>query len=431
MLTHTLAWILGLGSLSLFGIAFIFPEIYRPGDRIWGGIGLFYALMLWVSSDHITTGLFLGQSAGVALIFWLGLQTMQQRQALCPHEAEPPDSDSLPGRIRKVVVWVWERLSWLKDRLTHWAEVGVDQLPKQVTKLMGLFQRPDPSVDQGVTNGGTPPPTTTSTDDPWDEDEASEPRPQEPPMAAEEAETGEAVAEPETIPPASPPVTDPPPLDSGAPTSEQAPVKPTSDSDADTPETDTAEADEDEVVDSTEDSAVEVVTDTVTSETEANIDDHPTETEISSQTSAELADTSDLKAKDIEPTERDEVMASAPEIEPEQSGLEQEHGTQPSEVAVNDDPTNAVAERNLKGAEPETTEFTPEPEPESESEELEANATVLEPDHEPRDRGVENSNTGAGEHPEDMDGDGIEGETETEAKGPSANESWPPPEPLD
>ena len=36
MLTHALAWIVGLGSLSLYGIALIFPELHRPEDRIWG-----------------------------------------------------------------------------------------------------------------------------------------------------------------------------------------------------------------------------------------------------------------------------------------------------------------------------------------------------------------------------------------------------------
>uniref|UniRef100_A0ACD5GY64 Ycf66 family protein n=1 Tax=Desertifilum tharense IPPAS B-1220 TaxID=1781255 RepID=A0ACD5GY64_9CYAN len=30
-----------------------FPEVYRKGDFIWSGVGLFYALVLWVCAGQI------------------------------------------------------------------------------------------------------------------------------------------------------------------------------------------------------------------------------------------------------------------------------------------------------------------------------------------------------------------------------------------
>jgi hypothetical protein len=164
MLTHALAWIVGLGSLSLFGIAFIFPEIRRQEDRIWGGLGLFYALMLWVYGDRITPGLFLGQTACVALLFWLGAQTMQQRQALCPAEVERPDPKSLPGRIRAALSWLWERLS-------QWIAVGVDQVPKRVEQLLGLLKRQDAAANA---TGEAESTSLNPSEDPWETAETPE-----------------------------------------------------------------------------------------------------------------------------------------------------------------------------------------------------------------------------------------------------------------
>jgi gas vesicle protein len=86
MLTYLLALAVGLGSLGLYIASFALPEINRKNDLIWSGVGLFYALVLWVCAGRITGGVLLGQMAGVALIGWLGWQVVQTRWDAIPPE---------------------------------------------------------------------------------------------------------------------------------------------------------------------------------------------------------------------------------------------------------------------------------------------------------------------------------------------------------
>jgi hypothetical protein len=84
MLAHILALAVGLGSFSLYMAAFFFPEVHRKYDFVWSGVGLFYALVLWVSAGRITGSVLLGQLAGVALLGWFGWQTLTLRRELTP-----------------------------------------------------------------------------------------------------------------------------------------------------------------------------------------------------------------------------------------------------------------------------------------------------------------------------------------------------------
>jgi hypothetical protein len=89
MLTYLLAFAVAIASLALYAIVFFFPSLKRENDLIWSGVGLFYALVLWVFAGQVRGGLLLGQIASVALIGWLGWQafiwrwqglTAEQRQ---------------------------------------------------------------------------------------------------------------------------------------------------------------------------------------------------------------------------------------------------------------------------------------------------------------------------------------------------------------
>ncbi|WP_009633605.1 Ycf66 family protein [Synechocystis sp. PCC 7509] len=84
MLAYVLALAVGLGSFALYMAAFFFPEVHRKNDFIWSGVGLFYALVLWVYGDRISGGLLLGQGASVALLGWSISQTLQLRRQLTP-----------------------------------------------------------------------------------------------------------------------------------------------------------------------------------------------------------------------------------------------------------------------------------------------------------------------------------------------------------
>jgi Ycf66 protein N-terminus len=88
MLGYLLAVLVGTGSAGLYAAAFFFPEIHRKPDFIWGGVGLFYALALWIYAKEISGGILVGQAASVALLGWFGWQTIKLRQ-LVPIDWQP------------------------------------------------------------------------------------------------------------------------------------------------------------------------------------------------------------------------------------------------------------------------------------------------------------------------------------------------------
>lgn len=90
MLAYLLALVIGFGSLAIYLSAFFFPEIHRKNDFIWSGVGLFYALVLWIFAPRITGGLLLGHVASVALLVWFGWQTLSLRQQLAPQGQQTP-----------------------------------------------------------------------------------------------------------------------------------------------------------------------------------------------------------------------------------------------------------------------------------------------------------------------------------------------------
>lgn len=90
MLAYFLALVVGLGSLAIYIAAFFFPEIHRKNDFIWSGVGLFYALVLWIFAPRITGGLLLGHVASVALLSSFGWQTLSLRRQLTPERQQTP-----------------------------------------------------------------------------------------------------------------------------------------------------------------------------------------------------------------------------------------------------------------------------------------------------------------------------------------------------
>jgi len=90
MLAYFLALVIGFGSLAIYLSAFFFPEIHRKNDFIWSGVGLFYALVLWIFAPRITGGLLLGHVASVALLVSFGWQTLSLRRQLAPAGQQTP-----------------------------------------------------------------------------------------------------------------------------------------------------------------------------------------------------------------------------------------------------------------------------------------------------------------------------------------------------
>jgi Ycf66 protein N-terminus len=81
MLTYLLAFAIALASIGLYAMTFFLPAFKREQDLIWSGVGLFYALVLWICAGQVRGGLLLGQMASVAIIGWLGWQAFEARWA--------------------------------------------------------------------------------------------------------------------------------------------------------------------------------------------------------------------------------------------------------------------------------------------------------------------------------------------------------------
>ncbi|HBY80427.1 MAG TPA: hypothetical protein DEG47_26210, partial [Cyanobacteria bacterium UBA11148] len=90
MLPYVLALVIGLGSFAFYMAAFFFPEVHRKNDFLWSGVGLFYALVLWVCAGRITGAVLLSQMASVSLLGWLGWQTLILRRQLTVPQQQTP-----------------------------------------------------------------------------------------------------------------------------------------------------------------------------------------------------------------------------------------------------------------------------------------------------------------------------------------------------
>lgn len=105
MLAYILALAVATGSIGIYIAAFFFPEIGRKNDIYWSGVGLFYALVLWVCAKQITGGLLLGQVAGVVLLGWFAFQTLQLRRQLTPQQQQTavPSAAQVTSNIQERV----------------------------------------------------------------------------------------------------------------------------------------------------------------------------------------------------------------------------------------------------------------------------------------------------------------------------------------
>jgi Ycf66 protein N-terminus len=161
MLAYLLAITVGLGSLGLYLAAFLFQEIHRKYDLLWSGVGMFYALVLWVCGDRITGGLLLGQMASVALLGWFGWQVMQMRWEQMPldQREQLPHSaasfgDVLRARARQVQINL---------RNSEWRSSSLNQLnrlaEKSVEILIAVFDWGTALVGTTVKSWEKPMPT--------------------------------------------------------------------------------------------------------------------------------------------------------------------------------------------------------------------------------------------------------------------------------
>lgn len=145
MLAYILALGVGLGSFALYMAAFFFPEVHRKSDFIWSGIGLFYALVLWVCAGRITGGVLLGQTASVALLGWFGWQTLKLRW-----DHAPGQKTQLPSNLN---------VDGLREKLTNLtSSEGLSGAKEQATRLFSTVK--DKVQGAGSTSAGAEPTAT-------------------------------------------------------------------------------------------------------------------------------------------------------------------------------------------------------------------------------------------------------------------------------
>lgn len=132
MLAYILALAVAIGSLGIYLAAFFFPEIGRKNDIYWSGVGLFYALVLWVCAKQITGGLLLGQVAGVVLLGWYAFQTLQLRRQLTPQQQQTavPSAAQVKSSVQEQVAKIspLQKLSQFGKKATSTTTAAKEQL---------------------------------------------------------------------------------------------------------------------------------------------------------------------------------------------------------------------------------------------------------------------------------------------------------------
>lgn len=160
MLAYVLALAVGLGSLAIYLAAFFFPEIHRKNDFIWSGVGLLYALVLWVCAGRITGGLLLGQTAGVALLGWSVTQTLSLRRQVTPRQqqTELPSAEEVKNTVQEKVsnLSLPQRLSQLQQRVTGSVTGVKDRVQETLTKTTTKQKTPLAETTQPPTMSTAP-----------------------------------------------------------------------------------------------------------------------------------------------------------------------------------------------------------------------------------------------------------------------------------
>ncbi|MBW4693377.1 MAG: Ycf66 family protein [Lyngbya sp. HA4199-MV5] len=148
MLAYLLALVVGLSSVALYMAAFFFPEVHRKHDFLWSGLGMFYALVLWVCAGRITGGVLLGQTASVVLLGWMGWQMLALRRQVAPVDQQT--AVPTPAEWQAALSQAWAGLSSSKALAPIARPIG-----KQVAKLTAWVEA---LVTTTTTTTSTPPP---------------------------------------------------------------------------------------------------------------------------------------------------------------------------------------------------------------------------------------------------------------------------------
>jgi hypothetical protein len=166
MLAYILALAVAIGSFGIYIAAFFFPEIGRKNDIYWSGVGLFYALVLWVCAKQITGGLLLGQVAGVVLLGWFAFQTLYLRRQLTPQQQQTavPSAAQVSSSVQEQVAKIspLQRLSQFGKKASHSATVAKERLQTKGEVKEVATPQAESTPDVGIIDNLTPTAPATS-----------------------------------------------------------------------------------------------------------------------------------------------------------------------------------------------------------------------------------------------------------------------------
>ncbi|MEO1637478.1 MAG: Ycf66 family protein [Cyanobacteria bacterium J06631_9] len=90
MFAHVLSVLVAASSFLFYMAAFFYPEVHRPLDWVWSGLGLFYAVVLWYCAGQMTAVVVLAQMSAIALLLVLGWQLLSIRREKTPVYQQTP-----------------------------------------------------------------------------------------------------------------------------------------------------------------------------------------------------------------------------------------------------------------------------------------------------------------------------------------------------
>ena len=123
LITHVLAALVGIGSVAFYMAAFFYPEVNRPRDVVWSGLGLVYALVLWFGAAQMSAAILLGQCIAGVLLGVLGYQTLSIRREKTPVYQQTP-----------VVITPEVAGNWAKNKINQLRIAPAEPVPLKLEK---------------------------------------------------------------------------------------------------------------------------------------------------------------------------------------------------------------------------------------------------------------------------------------------------------
>ncbi|MBL1209373.1 Ycf66 family protein [Geminocystis sp. GBBB08] len=152
MLAYFLATFMAIISLILYLNAFISPKIHRQDDFLWSGLGLFYALTLWVCAGRITGAVLLGQSAIIAVAIAFIWENRQLRKTITAESESPQVLEGFS--LLNFIAISLGKLSQLTEKKPVTGKVKVDKPGKNKEKIDVVEKRKVTDSEESVSAEG-------------------------------------------------------------------------------------------------------------------------------------------------------------------------------------------------------------------------------------------------------------------------------------